>query len=131
MVPKTTIKQFVRFCVVGTSNTVISLGTILFLFNFCNIDYRVANIIGYTFGFINSFIWNKIWTFESKNRFYKEIIPFLCIFLMSYFLNLGAVIFSAEVLLINKNICQIIGMFFYAVTNFFGNKSWTFRQTTI
>ena len=119
--------QFFRFCIVGIVNALITLGSILILYNIFRIDYRISNIIGYTMGIINSFIWNKIWTFKSKNKFKDEIIKFLLIFLASYSINLGVVIISAEVFLINKNICQIIGMFFYTTTNYFGNSRWTFN----
>ena len=125
---KKEFSRFSRFLIVGISNTIITLTIIFLLLNVFNIDYRISNIIGYFVGLINSFIWNKRWTFKSKNKFQKELLPFFVMFLISYSINLGIVILSAEILLINKNICQIIGIFFYTVTNYIGNKFWTFKS---
>ncbi|MDY6934888.1 MAG: GtrA family protein [Spirochaetota bacterium] len=125
---KKEIKLFLKYCIVGVSNTIVGLGTILILYNIFKVDYRLSNIIGYTLGLINSFILNKMWTFRSKSVFYKEIIPFFLFFLVSYIINLGAVVFCVEILLINKNISQLIGMVFYTSTNFIGNRLWTFKN---
>lgn len=125
---KVIVMQFLRFCIVGVANTLITLGSILILYNILRIDYRISNIIGYSLGLINSFIWNKIWTFKSQNKFYNEIGKFFIMFFVSYFINFGVLIFSAEVLFINKNISQIVGNVFYTITNYLGNKLWTFNR---
>jgi len=122
-----TVRQFIRFCIVGIANTLITLGTIFILYNVFKVDYRISNIIGYLLGITNSFIWNKYWTFKSQNKFYNEIGKFFLMFLISYLINFGVLIVTAEVLFINKNVCQIIGNVFYTATNYAGNKFWTFK----
>ena len=128
IIEKSEIKKFIRFIIVGISNTIITLSVIFILSNLFKIDYRISNIIGYFIGLINSFIWNKKWTFKTNNKFRKEIVPFFTMFLISYSINLGIVIFFTEILLFNTNICQIIGMFFYTITNYIGNRYWTFNN---
>lgn len=120
---------FLRFCLIGILNTIIALAAILILDNVFQLDYRFANAIGFSLALVNSFILNKLWTFKSNNLFYKEIPNFILIFILSYLINFVILIFSVEVLLINKNICQIIGMIFYTITNYIGNKHLTFNYT--
>ena len=88
-------------------------------------------MFGYSLGLINSFIWNKRWTFKSENHYSKEIIPFLIVFIVSYIANLVVTIFSVEILRIDPNISQVIGIGAYTLTNFLSNRRWTFSEKTI
>lgn len=90
------IKEGFRFSIIGVLNTFVGLGTIFLLFNVFKFDYRLANLIGYCLGLINSFLWNKYWNFKSKENTKRQIIPFLTIFLIAYCINLSIVIFSVE-----------------------------------
>jgi len=104
----------------------------------------VSNITGFIAGLINSFFWNRKWTFQSKNRWGKEFIKFFTAFLICYFPQLflvnflNTVITGADYLLVIGNftlnikiayICQLIGIAFYTSMNFLLNKYYTFKQT--
>lgn len=123
---KNIFSQFFKYSVVGIFNTIIGLGIILLLYNFYNVNYILSNIIGYFFGLINSFIWNKKWTFRSENPYLKEVLPFFTIFIISYIANLFTVMVSVEILRFNPNISQVLGTGIYAVSNFLLNRKWTF-----
>jgi putative flippase GtrA len=71
-----TIKQILKFIIIGLLNSLITLAIIYFLFNIYKMDYRIANAVGYIIGFINSFIWNKLWTFKSNKNFLIEAFFF-------------------------------------------------------
>jgi len=124
----TYFEQGSRFAIVGVLNGIIGLGTIYAAYNIFHINYKLSNILGYTLGLINSFILNKKWTFKSKRDPRLEILLFLVMFGVSYTLNLVSVIFCVERLKLNPNIAQIVGIFFYTTSNFFGNKLITFRS---
>ena len=85
---KTFFNQLFRFSIVGVLNTILGLSVIYLLYNFFHVDYILSNIGGYLVGLINSFIWNKKWTFKSSKHFSKEIIPFLIVFGICYAVNL-------------------------------------------
>ncbi|HEY4755975.1 MAG TPA: GtrA family protein [Ignavibacteriaceae bacterium] len=125
---KTILKQFFKYSIVGIFNTAIGLTVIYFFFNVLNFNYIIANIIGYACGLVNSFVWNKKWTFKSSQHYSKEIVPFLIVFGISYAANLLAVIISVEFIEIHPNIAQIIGIAAYSSTNFFINRYWTFSR---
>jgi len=122
------IAQGARFLIVGISNAVIGLGIIYVSYNLFSIHYVVSNVIGYCCGLLNSFIWNKKWTFKSKNRPAGEILFFLLFFGISYSLNLVTVLFCVERLHVDPNIAQLAGIVLYTSTNFFGNRYVTFRS---
>ena len=98
-------KQFSKFLVVGFSNFAISFAVFFLLYNYLkpsalfygllgqvgkgleeiilqlgasSLDATLANVFGYGAGIINSFIWNKLWTFqvrhETSNQFGKFVL---------------------------------------------------------
>ena len=61
-----TLKQAIRYGVVGLSNTLITAVVIWVMMKMAGCSDVVSNIIGYTAGVLNSFVWNKRWTFKSS-----------------------------------------------------------------
>jgi len=120
--------QFLKFGIVGILNTLITLICIFILMKIFKVSYIISNIIGYAWGLINSFILNKIWTFKSKGDTKKESILFILVYLITYILQLGLLILLKEVIHINADIAQIIGMIFYTITGFILNKFITFNK---
>jgi len=119
-------KQFIRFVIVGTGNTLLGYSLILFFSHKLKFHYAAANITTYSIGLILMFVLHKNWVFESKKSFKNEILPFLIIFLIGFFLNLAVLIISVNFLHIHKDIGQLLGIGAYATCNYLGNKFWTF-----
>lgn len=69
---KTTGKQFVKFAFVGGLNTAVDLGVLNLLMWFFNIYQGlwiiVFNFISVSLAIINSYFFNKYWTFGVKKR---------------------------------------------------------------
>jgi len=70
-----TSKQFIKFVVVGTLNTAIDIG-LLNLLLFWHWDTLIANTIAFLVASVNSFMWNKYWTFDDKSGDWKSQLPF-------------------------------------------------------
>jgi putative flippase GtrA len=121
------ILQGSKFLIVGILNAVIGLGVIYSTYNFLGLNYKLANVLGYGCGIVNSFIWNRRWTFKSKKDPKPQILLFFLMFGVSYGLNLGVTVLCVEVIGIPPNFAQLVGIFFYTISNFFGNKYITFR----
>ncbi len=122
-----TIKQFIKYGLVGVSNTLITLSIIFVFMKLLNVPYIPSNAVGYLFGFINSFFLNKIWTFKSKESIGKESFFFILIFIICYSIQLVFLIILKEIILVKPEFAQIIAMGFYTVMNFLGNKYITFK----
>lgn len=58
--------RFVKFAVIGVANTAISFA----VFNWVAIGLHMpllwANVVAWLAGFVNSFIWNRMWTFSDR-----------------------------------------------------------------
>ena len=117
-VSSSNLKQFSKFIVVGFSNFIVSFVVFYLFYNYwklsaifysllgqagrnlenivlqagaASLDATLANIVGYSAGIINSFTWNKLWTFEAKKKTAKQFGRFLvlnlfCLLLSSAFL---------------------------------------------
>ncbi|MCY8515769.1 GtrA family protein [Bacillus atrophaeus] len=117
----------IRFCTVGIGNTLIDF-CVFFLLTSLGIPYLFAQVCSYTAGIANSYIWNRIWTFEVKKKAdRKEMVGFIIVnitasgitFLLLYILQRAGLS-----LLISKLIATIGGM----MINFIGNRLWVFRD---
>ena len=61
-----TIKQAIKYGVVGLSNTLITMIVIWVMMKLFGCREGLSNLTGYVAGILNSFIWNKQWTFQGK-----------------------------------------------------------------
>ena len=51
--------QFVKYCMVGALNTLVTLCTIFVCKSLFDVNEYLSNAICYVLGVINSFLWNK------------------------------------------------------------------------
>ncbi len=134
------LRRFIKYCVVGVMNTLITLGSIFICKSLLGVDPYVSNAIGYALGLLNSFLWNKNWVFRSKGKYTPEAIKFLLGFALCY-----AVQFSAVWIITNSSfgsitydigffvisgygIATLVGNVLYTVCNFIYNRVFTFRK---
>lgn len=125
---KQTLIQFLKFGIVGVSNTLITAVVIWILLKQLHFSDYLSNIIGYIAGLTNSFIWNRKWTFASKSSSKAQIPKFILTFVVSYLLQLGNLYLLLNHTSIDPYICQLLSIAVYTVTNFLLNKYFTFKE---
>lgn len=136
-----TIMQFVRYGCVGVINTVLTLVVILVCKDLLCINEWVSNAVGYIVGFINSFVWNKLWVFKSRNGMAREMAAFCMGFIICYCIQFIVTWVLSEYtwlkdsvfdfrgfVLSGYGIATLIGMVVYTIANFVYNKVITFSQ---
>ena len=57
-----------KFSLVGILNTLVGFLSFHLFFYLFGWDYRFSNVLSYILGVINSFFFNKFWTFKSKKN---------------------------------------------------------------
>lgn len=120
--------QFIRFCLVGFSNTLLTMLTVWILLKILYRSDYFSNIIGYLVGLINSFIWNRKWTFKNRLKVRVTIFKFIVIFAISYLFQLGNLFILLHFSKIDPYICQLLSIFIYTLLNFLLNKFYTFKS---
>lgn len=135
------LMQFVKFGIVGLSNTVISyviyvVTLILFQKNnlISSVDYLAAQVIAFVLSVLWSFYWNNKFVFEKADNEERNIVHALIKTYISYaftglFLNSIFSLLWVEVLGIPKIIAPIINLLVSVPLNFVMNKFWAFRKT--
>ena len=147
--------QFLKFCIVGFSNFIISFFVFYACYTwlrpmslimealgkwtttlpalFPNIkewsaEGAFANTVGYGFGMLNSFFWNKTWTFKARSRTWTQARIFLI-------LNIACLGFSTLCIYVFVDVLKgpyktiwFVTTVFVTIANFLGNKYWTFRH---
>ena len=87
--------QLLRFIIVGLSNTVVTLAFFALLAKVLHVPDIPANAVAYVLGIVNSFLWNKYWTFGAKasGRGWREFGLFFLVNLPPLLVNV--VVFTA------------------------------------
>lgn len=62
------LRQFIKFCIVGTASSVINVTIYIFLTRFFGIYYVAADVCAYLIALINSYYLNRNFTFRSSHK---------------------------------------------------------------
>jgi len=131
MINKTTIFQFVKFGIVGVSNTAISL-IVYYIIYWINPEwYMIGNIAGWVISVSNAFFWNNRYVFKSQSEGMRQLLKRIGKTYLSYgatFLMSTAFLYvEVDILHWSAVICPIINLVLTIPLNFLLNKFWTFH----
>lgn len=108
-----TIKEVGKFGSVGILNTVIDLGLFNILVFSLNMAPVSANVIAVGAAIINSYVWNKLWTFNDKNT--KNVTSQAALFIS---LSLIGLVLNTSVLKLLTDIWIVPGNFALSIIRF-------------
>lgn len=147
------MRQLIRFGVVGCANFGISY-TVFFLayrywpfstlltvwpaslaggmlaalrsLGVSSIDAAVANLLGFVAGMANSFIWNKIWTFQAREGTRQQARRFIITNLLCLAISTMCIFIGTDVNHLPYNLVWFVTMAFVTGINFVMSKRWVF-----
>lgn len=122
--------QGIRFLFVGGLNTIVGYGLYALLL-YLNVNYLVANTISTIIGVIHSYLWNKYFTFKSKEKALKEITKFISVYLVSYFIGMTTLYLFKEKFSISPYIAGLINLIVTTLISYFGHKYISFTSNKI
>ena len=143
---KKTLWQMAKFAIVGVLNTLVDFA----VFQTLNLTLGwvyLAQLLGYTAGIVNSYLWNSNWTFrEQRTRSLREMALFLLVNLASLGVSLGMIWLLREVVGITNEwvalwmpkmlagfikgdtVCKLIATVFAIAVNYLGNRLFVFKK---
>ena len=136
---KNTIIQFIKFGIVGFSNTLVSyllnVG-VLFILRDAHLesDYMIANTVAFVLSVLWSFYWNEKFVFTEKREGYKSTIwvrlvkMYLSYSFTGIILNNVLSFVWISLLDISKLIAPLINAAVGVPMNYVINKKWTFEE---
>lgn len=119
-------KQFILFCIVGASNTLITIGVYTLLLRL-DVPYLIASPIGYICGVVNGYLWSSKFVFKKKKTA-ENAIKFLSVNLVVLSVNTGLMWLWVDVFSMHKILAQVLTICFTMPLNFILNKIWTYRS---
>ena len=125
LISKETTVQFIKFSIIGVSNTVIYFCIYYFLL-WLNIFYLYANIIAFILGVLNSYYWNRKFTFNQSIITIYTIIRLYGSYGITALLGTGLLYLFVDIMGVNKYICPIINIGPMTCINFILNKYFVF-----
>lgn len=135
--------QFVKFGIIGISNTVISyvvylvcLGSLKSMNLFREWDYLIAQVIAFILSVAWSFYWNNKFVFTVSDPLKRSILKALLKCYISYsftgiILNSILLIIWIQLLNISEFIAPIFNLLISVPINFIINKVWTFKDKSM
>src|SRR5438105_15646965 len=119
--------QFVKFGIVGVSNTLLTFAVYTLLLKVFGVWYLAASAIGFAVGTINSFLLNRRWTFRGHVGDALTPVRWMIVQCTGLGINLGLLYVLVHDARVDKLIAQALATAVVTVTTFFANRAWTFR----
>jgi putative flippase GtrA len=110
-----TAKQAGKFGLVGILNTVIDLGIFNLLSQVFGVYVVVANVVSVSAAIINSYIWNKNWTFQDKTK--KNLLEQFAKFVIFSVFGMGIQTFMVWLLATKWT---VTGLWAYSIVDLIG-----------
>lgn len=131
LIDKTTFK----FIIVGIINTLVGTGTMFLAYNLFHANYWISSALNYIVGSVVSYLLNKYYTFNNKDKSYKIVLKFIINITICYLIAYGI----AKPLVINlmlniekniqENIAMLVGMILFVGLNYFGQRFFVFKKS--
>ncbi len=145
---KESIKQAFKFSLVGIFNTAVDYAVFYIMLAFVNADKGISQIFATAVAMCGSYIINKYWTFNNREKSNKkQIIKFVATNIVSMCFTIVFMILFHDLLHIHEwantvletigityrlngdigvMFCKIVASVFSLAVNFIGNKFWVF-----
>jgi putative flippase GtrA len=125
------VVQFLKFGIVGVSNTLLAFATYTVLLKVFGVWYVAASGIGFAAGAVNGFLLNRRWTFREHSGDAFTPVRWAIVQSCGLACNLGLVYLFVHDLGLDELVGQIPATAIVTVGTFTANRSWTFRTPAV
>src|SRR6184192_1026082 len=119
--------QFVKFGVVGVSNTLLTFIVYTLLLKVFGVWYLAASAIGFGVGAVNGFLLNRRWTFRGHVGDALTPVRWTIVQGCGLGLNEGLLYLLVHDARLDKLLAQALATGVVTVCTFTANRAWTFR----
>lgn len=124
---KESIVQFIKFSLVGLSNTVLGLG-LYYLFLYLGMNYLLSNFLSWAISVFNAFYWNNKYVFATGNKWLPTLVRTYISYAFSLVLSTVLLYVFVEFIEISSKIAPLLVLVITVPVNFILNKFWAFKE---
>ncbi|MEA5011042.1 MAG: GtrA family protein [Angelakisella sp.] len=118
-----------KFAIVGVANTLLDMGVFWLLSVLLGINPYISQVISYSCGMLNSYIFNRSWTFRSQAKFFSPaLLRFIILNLIMLGISTGLLFVLLDVLAVPKMIAKVGATIITLVISFVVNRLWVFKE---
>ena len=121
-------RQFYKFALVGTECAVLNYLVFLILVYHLSVNYLISAGLGALFGIAFGFVFNKMYSFNSKRDVKVEVIPYFLVYLTSFLFMIIALRIMVNNLGLIPLIANALILPVTTMINFFGQKIFVFKN---
>jgi len=119
--------QFIKFGMVGLSNTIISYITYVVLV-YLSVHYQIANVAAFIISSFSGFVLNRLWVFKVGHySILKQLSKYYLVYGSSLLLSLGLTYIWIELVGMNVYLPPLLNLLITVPFNYLLNKLWAFR----
>src|SRR5580693_4313756 len=119
--------QFIKFGIVGVSNTLLTLVIYTVLLKLFGVWYLAASAIGFIAGAVNGFLLNRRWTFQEHVGDALTPVRWGVVQTCGLGIDEALLYLLVHDAHLDKLLAQVCATAVVTVTTFFVNRAWTFR----
>ena len=120
------IIQFIKFGIVGLSNTAIGLGS-YYLFLWLGWHYMLANVMSWIISVFNAFYWNSKYVFNTGSSWLRALFRTYVSYGFSFVISAVVLYVLVEWCGISDVIAPLLVLVITIPLNFVLNKFWAFK----
>jgi putative flippase GtrA len=121
------IVQFVKFGIVGVSNTALTFIVYTLLLKVFGVWYLAASAVGFAVGATNGFLLNRRWTFREHVGDPLTPVRWAIVQGCGLGINEGLLFLFVHDARLDKLLAQACATVAVTLSTFFANRAWTFR----
>ena len=136
MLKKLLDRTFWKFILVGAANTLVGAGVMFLCYNLLHLGYWPSSAANYICGSILSYFLNKYFTFRNREKGVRVVLRFVLNISACYLIAYGvakplaAWALSGAGKTIQENGAMLVGMCFFVLLNYFGQRFFAFRENS-
>ena len=125
---------FWKFVLVGIVNTLVGTGVMFAAYNLLHLSYWVSSASNYVVGSILRYLLNKYFTFQNKEKSWKQLGVFVINITICYLLAYGMAkplvswILNGQSKSVQDNLSMLCGMGAFVVFNYVGQRLLVFKK---
>jgi putative flippase GtrA len=122
------VEQFLKFGIVGVSNTLLTFVVFTILVKVVGLWYVAASAVGFVVGACNGFLLNRSWTFRGHSGGSSAVLRWTVVQGCGLLADLGLIYLFVTGAGLPKLVGQAFAIVLVVGATFFVNRTWTFRM---